>query len=166
MEDALAFLNKWWWLILLVVAVLAKVANLVTKHWGDHKGVRKVGLFIVDLLDLFKWTPRVKLLLPLALGASLVGCGPQSFEAALGGMHKGAKVISKIYEPELQKECMEKARACKGKVGKVEECTPYVLCRDIQRRLAAAMKGTHVSIGAVQQLREEALAAGLLKGGK
>ena len=166
MEDLLTFLNKWWWLILICVGVAAKVANLVTKHWGDHKGVRKVGLLIVDLLDLFKWTPRAKCLLPFALVVLAAGCGPQSFAAALGAMHKGAKVISKVYEPELQTSCLAKAKTCKGKVTSVEDCPPYVKCRNLQRRLAAAMKGTHKSIGAVGELREEALAAGLIKGGK
>ncbi len=167
METVRIFLVEWWPLIVLVAAVLAKIANLVTKHWSEHAGVRRWALIAIDALDLLKASsrPKLKALLVL-LCFGVVGCGAETFKQALDGAHRGIRVVSTVYEPVLQAECMEKARACKGKVIRVEQCTPYVTCRGIQRQLAEALAVTQESIARVEQARRAAVAAGLLKGGE
>ncbi len=58
MEAVIGFFNAYWWAILLVVAVLAKVANLISVHWSERDGLKRWMLFLVDVLDIVKSTPR------------------------------------------------------------------------------------------------------------
>jgi hypothetical protein len=45
-------------MILFAVVAASKVLNLITKHWSEHSGIVKVCLFLIDVLDLVKTTPR------------------------------------------------------------------------------------------------------------
>ena len=80
------WINSNWIYVLFGVAAAAKILNLITKHWSDHAGVVKVCLFLVDLLDIVKTTPKpgtakpridIKpgtMLLALLLSVSIAGC--------------------------------------------------------------------------------------------
>lgn len=54
MDQVTAWLGAHWWQITIALVVVIKVLNLVSKHWKDHRGVVRVCLFLVDLLDVFK----------------------------------------------------------------------------------------------------------------
>lgn len=58
MDTVIAWMNNYWWVVLIGVAVAAKVARVTASHWSDHKGVKRWALYIVDLLDVVKTTPR------------------------------------------------------------------------------------------------------------
>ncbi|HHE72642.1 MAG TPA: hypothetical protein ENL34_10230 [Chloroflexi bacterium] len=168
MEQVRIFLVEWWPLIVLVAGVTAKVINIFSHHWSEHQGVKRTMLKVVDALDLLKASSRPKLkglLVLLVAGSMMAGCGT-TFKQALDGAHRGIKVVSTVYEPALQAECLERARACNGKVIRVEQCTPYITCRDVQRQLADALILTHKGLGATDQARRAAENAGLLKGGQ
>lgn len=165
MDQVQAFLSEWWPLAVLIAAVLFKVGNLLTPLWYEHAGAKRWMLRLLDLLDLVKNSkaPKLKgLVVLLAFAALAGGCGV-TFKDALAGMHKGAKALSSTYEPGLQVKCMAAAAKCKGKgYTSVEQCTPYITCRDIQRGLAAGIATSHGGIAAVEKARRRAIAAGLL----
>ena len=168
MEQVQAFLTEWWPLIVVIAAVLAKVLNIATRHWSEAKGFKRWALAAIDALDVVRASsrPKPKLALVLVFASGAMGCNTPTFAQALDTSHRGLKIVSTVYEPALQAECLERARACNGKVIKVEQCTPYITCRDVQRQLAAAMVLTHKGLGAADLARKAARAAGLLKGGR
>lgn len=167
MDQIRAFFVEWWPLIMLITAVLAKVLNIATRHWSEAKGFKRWALAAIDALDLLRASSRPKLkgLLVLVFATGTMGCTP-TFAQALDTSHRGLTILSTVYEPALQAECMERARACNGKVIAIEQCTPYITCRDVQRQLADAMVLTHKGLGAADLARRAARAAGLLKGGR
>jgi len=54
------FLNENWVYILIGIVALSKVLNTITKHFSEYKGLAKVCVFIIDLLDALKSTPAPK----------------------------------------------------------------------------------------------------------
>ena len=52
------WLNEHWWWILIAIVAVAKVLNLITHHWSEHRGLVRWCLFLVDILDVLKSTPR------------------------------------------------------------------------------------------------------------
>jgi hypothetical protein len=149
------------------VIVLAAVVGFALGKidWSRAGELLTLGLGILGLgysasRGLSKQGP-LKVLLPLALVWLVTGCGQPTLRQALDGAHQGIKAVSSIYEPALQAQCLERARACKGKVIKVEECTPYVTCRDVQRQLSTAVALIQTQLGAAERARALAEAAGL-----
>jgi len=152
------------------VIVLAAVLGyaLGKLDWGRAGELLTLGLGILGLgysaaRGLAKQGP-LKVLIPVALLVGLgSGCTPSTMRAALDYAHKGGKLVSS-YEPALQAECLERARACKGKVIRVEQCTPYITCRDVQRQLAQAMALVQGGLAQAEAARQAAVNAGLLTG--
>ena len=58
MDAILEWFSRYWWVVALCLALAMKVLNSVTTHWGDASNgkVKKVCLFLVDILDIFKTT--------------------------------------------------------------------------------------------------------------
>jgi hypothetical protein len=155
-------------LILVAAAVVGFAVDKLS--WQQGLEVLGIGLGLLGLgynaaRGLAKMGPLKGLLLMVGLGGMLTGCGV-TFKSALEGIHKGGKLVSTSYEPGLQAKCMEAARKCKGKVMKVEECTPYITCRDIQRLLASGLQSVHEGNATMEKARRRAVAAGLLKDGE
>lgn len=57
MQTVIAWFNAWWWLVLLIDVIVMKILNATTRHFSEHKGLVKVLLYIVDILDILKTTP-------------------------------------------------------------------------------------------------------------
>jgi hypothetical protein len=106
----------------------------------------------------------LKMLVPLVLVLPLAGCG-LTFKGALGAAHKGLTAVSAISEPTLGAACRARAKACMGEVTKPEECKPWVECRDIRRKINAGIIAGHRAVKALDQARQAAEQAGLLKKG-
>lgn len=47
------FLSKHWTVIALSAVIGINLLQAVTRHFGDHKGVKRVALFLVDVLSIF-----------------------------------------------------------------------------------------------------------------
>jgi hypothetical protein len=109
----------------------------------------------------------LKSLLPLLLLPALLltmGCAPKTFGDGLAYVHKGLKVMSAVHEAMMRKECRQLAAACKGKVQKPEECTPWIRCRDVRRDINAALITMHQGIKGADKGYRFAQSVGLLKG--
>ncbi len=57
-DAIVSWMNSYWWAVLVGVAVAAKVARLVSVHWSERTGLKRWCLFLIDLFDLVKTTPR------------------------------------------------------------------------------------------------------------
>jgi len=52
METFINWLTENWELITFIALILINVVNALTKHFGEHAGVKKVLLFITEMLSL------------------------------------------------------------------------------------------------------------------
>ena len=103
------------------------------------------------------------LLIFLPLFFLLSACSPSSFKSALVYTHKGVNIATRLYDAPLQEHCISEAQKCKGKVIDVEQCTPYIRCRDIQRKIIASVNMIQAGIEAAEKARKEAVACGIWK---
>lgn len=53
MKTVLDWLGENWLLLTIVVGVVIQIIQLVSKHFGNYTGVKKVCLFVVELLSIF-----------------------------------------------------------------------------------------------------------------
>jgi len=53
MDSIAAWLSANWWWVAIVVGVVIQIVNAVSKHWGQHEGVKKICLFITEMLSIF-----------------------------------------------------------------------------------------------------------------
>lgn len=51
MTKAIEFIQANWAAIAMISWVLVGILNAVTKHFGDYEGVKRVAMFILDLLS-------------------------------------------------------------------------------------------------------------------
>lgn len=98
MEKIFEFLANNWVYVAIVSMIVVKVLNKITKHFSEYKGLVKVCLFVIDLLDVIKVTPPPKFvkdpatgrtilnsLLCFALVLSFVGCAGWQEQIKEGG---------------------------------------------------------------------------------
>ena len=89
MEQIITWVQNNWWLVLLIIGVIAKVINVLTKHFSEYKGFVRILMVIVDILDVIKVTPRPRSnrvqpkitlsLLAVLICLAMTGCACKSF---------------------------------------------------------------------------------------
>lgn len=181
-----------WPLLVLAAAVVAKVLNKVTAHWSERKGLVRWCLFLIDLLDLVKVTPRRDVIggtiaspelrktppgnlggadAQVLLGSTFVGLALLGLLALFGSgcssvlssAQSGVeKMWAAAYAP-ITAECRKLAEQCKGKVAAASECLPWVACDALRARLDKATKLASSSLGEIAAVTDEAVKLGLLK---
>lgn len=58
MEQINLAIPVWALWVISILPILAKILNAITVHYSEKKGLVKVLLLIIDILDLFKTTPK------------------------------------------------------------------------------------------------------------
>jgi hypothetical protein len=138
-----------WEAIMMIAYAMINVANSITSHYKDRKGVSKVLLYIVEVLSFvktngLKFPSKTGLPLATILIAFATCSACATLPDSLLKIETGTKALSAVAEPVMHARCTVEAESCKAKSDKV--CLGWTKCDSVRNVFNTSIKGIHTAI--------------------
>lgn len=175
LHKAWSFTVAHWETILGVLWLVACIVNRMSTYWANHAGLKRAALLLTEAVSLLrskdapsgklgplKWAlqfvPPADITVkpkdqgtgaaPTALVLSFVllaqGCG--GYLNTLGKIQASGEELRKATVPLVNARCEAVADTCAAGQ-KPEDCTQWVACRDLRRRIAAGFDAVQLAVG-------------------